>query len=115
MGSEIIEAFVHVVQLMPESFSLTGGHHLVHLSVQGPTKDTSVWAVAGLGRWGVSLFSGSVNKLIDFISGSHSSLKPYCPYGIYMLTVERVTFPNFYVFLLLYFLTLPETSFIFCL
>lgn len=48
VGSEIIEAFVHVVQLMLESFSLTGGHHLVHLSVQGPTKDTSVWAVAWL-------------------------------------------------------------------
>lgn len=98
VGSESTEAFLRVVQLMLESFRLTGGRCLVHLSAQGPTKDTSVWAVAGPGRRGVSLLTGSVNKLIDFISSSHRTVKPHCPYSIYMPVVERITFPNFYAF-----------------
>lgn len=77
---------------------MTGGHHFVHLSVQkGPFGgleglDVSVRAVAGLGQRGAPLLTGSVDKLIDFISVSHTTPNPYWP-DIHMFTVQRITLP----------------------
>ena len=110
-----------VVLLLLEGFSLTGGHHFVHLSVQkGPLGgleglDVSVRAVAGLGQRGAPLLTGSVDKLIDFISISHTTPNPYWP-DIHMFTVQRITLPPSSVSL---FFFLPQflspTTFIFFL
>lgn len=51
--------------------------------------DVSVRAVARLGRWGAPLLAGSVGKLIDFISVSHTTPNPYWP-DIHMFTVQRI-------------------------
>ncbi len=51
--------------------------------------DVSVRAVAGLGQWGAPLLTGSVDKLIDFISVSHTTPNPYWP-DIHMFTVQRI-------------------------
>lgn len=65
-------------------------------------KDSSVGAVAGRGQREVSLFTGSINKLNDFISVSHSTQKPYYPDSIYILILLKITFSKFYAFLALF-------------
>lgn len=109
-----------VVLLLLEGFSLTGGHHFVHLSVQkGPFGgleglDVSVRAVAGLGQRGAPLLTGSVDKLIDFISVSHTTPNPYWP-DIHMFTVQRITLPPSSVSLFFLPQFLSPTTFFFCL
>lgn len=67
--------------------------------------DVSVRAVARLGRWGAPLLTGSVGKLIDFISVSHTTPNPYWP-DIHMFTVQRIMgLPSpVYLFFLFHFL-----------
>lgn len=45
--------------------------------------------MAGLGQWGAPQLAGSVDKLIDFISVSHTTSNPYWP-DIHMFTVQRI-------------------------
>lgn len=79
-----------------KGLGLTEGHNFVHLSVQGPKRTALSGAVARLGQREVSLFTGSVNKLNNFISVSHSTQKPYYTYSIYILFVHKITF-TFYI------------------
>lgn len=51
--------------------------------------NVSVRTVARLGRWGAPLLTGSVDKLINFISVLHTMSKPYWP-DIHMFTVWRI-------------------------
>ena len=51
--------------------------------------DVSVRAVAGVGQWGPPLLNGSADKLIDFISVSHTTPNPYWP-DIHMFTAQRI-------------------------
>lgn len=90
--SERIEAFLHVVQLMHKRPRFDRRAQFCSPQCSRTQKDSSVGAVARLGQREVSLFTGSVNKLNDFISVSHSTQKPYYTYSIYILFVHKITF-----------------------
>ena len=51
--------------------------------------NVSVRTVARLGQWGAPLLTGSVDKLINFISVSHTMPKPYWP-DIHIFAVWRI-------------------------
>lgn len=110
---------------MLESFSLTGGHHFVHLGVQkGPQGASGAWtSLSGLwqdwGNGGPLPFTGSVDKLIDFISVSHTTPNPCWP-DIHMFAVQRIMLllSSVSLFFLLQFLSLslpPQFTFLFLL